>query len=357
MPAHLPRRLTACALGAVLTLGLLAGCGSSGSDGAKTQTKGSNVDFGPEGKVPITPAKAKGCRTPAAAKKLTTAPDVAAPTDSERTLRVADDIPGCGDVATRASTVTVQYVLKARSSGKVVDSSWKSGQPFTTTLGQGQVIPGWDHAIPGMRAGGRRTLLLGPAEGYGATGSPPAIAANDTLVFVIDLLALGSTDPTETNGSGGSNSSTTPRPTPPPIPTTPADAPGCRTPEAAKAETTAPDPAAPTQAETSIAVTDDIAGCGALVKATSTVTVQYVLKARSSGQTVDSSWKRGQPFDVQLGQGQVIPGWDDGIPGMRAGGRRTLVIGPDFAYGAAGRPPQIAASDTLLFTIDVLSVK
>jgi peptidylprolyl isomerase len=338
--------------------GLLAGCSSSGSAGTKTETKGSAVDFGPEGKVPTTPAKVKGCRTGADAKKSKTAPEVDAPATAERSLRVADDIPGCGELATKSSTVTVQYVLKARSTGKVVDSSWKGGQPFTTTLGQGQVIPGWDHAIPGMRAGGRRTLLLGPDEGYGATGQPPDIAADDTLVFVIDLLSVGT--PTGADGANGTGETTVPTrtaPPPPPIPTTPANAPGCRTPDAAKANTTAPDPAAPTAAETSITVVDDIPGCGDLVGPKSTITARYVLKARSSGKTVDSSWTRGKPFTVPLGQGQIIPGWDDAIPGMRAGGRRTLVLGPAFAYGAAGRPPQVAANDTLLFTIDVLSVK
>jgi peptidylprolyl isomerase len=130
----------------------------------------------------------------------------------------------------------------------------------------------------------------------------------------------------------------------------------CRTVEGAAAETTAPDPTVPEDAVTGIEKVDDLVGCGDEVEATSTVTVHYVLKSQSSGAVVDSSWDRGTPFDVTLGQQQVISGWEEGIPGMRAGGRRTLVLGPDYGYGVAGSPPDIAPNDTLVFVVDVLSV-
>jgi peptidylprolyl isomerase len=130
----------------------------------------------------------------------------------------------------------------------------------------------------------------------------------------------------------------------------------CRTVDAAVAETTAPDPTVPDEGITELETTDDIVGCGDEVQADSAVQVHYVLKSQSSGQVVDSSWERGQPFDVTLGAGQVIKGWDEGIPGMKAGGRRTLVLGPDYGYGAAGSPPDIAPGDTLVFVVDVLSV-
>ncbi|MBX3287066.1 MAG: FKBP-type peptidyl-prolyl cis-trans isomerase [Actinobacteria bacterium] len=130
----------------------------------------------------------------------------------------------------------------------------------------------------------------------------------------------------------------------------------CRTVEVALEEKTAPDPTVPAKGIEGIEKTDDIVGCGDEVQADSSVQVHYVLKSQSSGQVVDSSWERGQPFDVTLGVGQVIKGWDEGIPGMRAGGRRTLVLGPDYGYGAAGSPPDIAPGDTLVFVVDVLSV-
>jgi peptidylprolyl isomerase len=76
--------------------------------------------------------------------------------------------------------------LATYSSGKVVQSSWTS-QPFTFTVGLGDVIPGWDNGVIGMKVGGRRELIIPPADGYGAESPGPGISANDTLVFVIDL--------------------------------------------------------------------------------------------------------------------------------------------------------------------------
>lgn len=169
---------------------LLAACGSSsGSDGTATTTTAASSGSGTP-KIPVTPAGAKGCRTAADAAKQAKPPAVTVPAKAETSIAVTDDIPGCGDLVTKSSTVSVQYILKSRASGQVVDSSWSRNEPFSVTLGQGQVISGWDLGIPGMRAGGERTLTLGPDYGYGAAGQPPTIAANDTLVFVIDVLSV-----------------------------------------------------------------------------------------------------------------------------------------------------------------------
>jgi peptidylprolyl isomerase len=86
--------------------------------------------------------------------------------------------------------VTVQYVLATYSARKVIQSSW-TGQAFQFTLGAGQVIPGWDKGVPGMRVGGRRELIIPPSLGYGSQSPGAGIAANDTLVFVIDLQKIG----------------------------------------------------------------------------------------------------------------------------------------------------------------------
>jgi peptidylprolyl isomerase len=76
----------------------------------------------------------------------------------------------------------------------------------------------------------------------------------------------------------------------------------------------------------------------------------------ADGTPFDDSWSRGQPFDVQLGAGMVITGWDDGLVGARAGDRRRLVIGYDNAYGPEGRPPTIPEEATLVFEIDIVAV-
>jgi peptidylprolyl isomerase len=113
-------------------------------------------------------------------------PSGSAPTQ----LESADLITGTGAVAADGDNVTVQYVLATYSSHKVIQSSWTS-QPFQFVLGEGQVIPGWDKGVVGMRVGGRRELIIPPALGYGAQSPGPGIAANDTLVFVIDLQKVG----------------------------------------------------------------------------------------------------------------------------------------------------------------------
>jgi FKBP-type peptidyl-prolyl cis-trans isomerase len=96
-------------------------------------------------------------------------------------------------------------------------------------------------------------------------------------------------------------------------------------------------------------------GDGAVATATSQVRVQYT-GWLASGQKFDSSRDRGEPFDVTLGQGQVIEGWDEGIPGMKVGGRRKLIIPPALAYKDQGYPPTIPPNATLTFTVELLAV-
>jgi peptidylprolyl isomerase len=104
-------------------------------------------------------------------------------------------------------------------------------------------------------------------------------------------------------------------------------------------------------------VTDDIVtGDGAEAKAGDTVEVEYVGVAQSTGQEFDSSWERDEPFSFPLGGGQVIPGWDEGIVGMKEGGRRLLVIPPDLAYGTQSPSPDIGPNETLIFVVDLKKV-
>jgi peptidylprolyl isomerase len=98
-------------------------------------------------------------------------------------------------------------------------------------------------------------------------------------------------------------------------------------------------------------------GDGAEARAGDTVEVEYVGVSYSNGKEFDSSWERPEPFTFQLGAGQVIPGWDQGIAGMKVGGRRELVIPPDLAYGEQGSPPAIKPNETLVFVVDLLDVQ
>jgi peptidylprolyl isomerase len=86
------------------------------------------------------------------------------------------------------------------------------------------------------------------------------------------------------------------------------------------------------------------------------VSVHYVGVAWSTGSQFDASWDRNEPFDFRLGAGQVIQGWDEGVAGMKVGGRRTLTIPPDMAYGSRGAGGVIKGGETLVFVVDLLNV-
>ncbi len=102
---------------------------------------------------------------------------------------------------------------------------------------------------------------------------------------------------------------------------------------------------------------DLIEGSGANAKAGDQVTVQYVGVGFDSRKEFDASWDRGEPFSFQLGAEEVIPGWDQGIVGMKAGGQRQLAIPADLAYGEAGFPPAIKPNEALVFVVDLLDVE
>lgn len=101
---------------------------------------------------------------------------------------------------------------------------------------------------------------------------------------------------------------------------------------------------------------DLVEGSGAEAKSGDDVTVQYVGVGYDSGKEFDASWDRGEPFTFQLGSSQVISGWEQGVEGMKVGGRRELTIPAELAYGEAGSPPAIGPNETLVFVIDLLKV-
>jgi peptidylprolyl isomerase len=113
-----------------------------------------------------------------------------------------------------------------------------------------------------------------------------------------------------------------------------------------------PDGPAPKELQTK----DLIVGTGPEARVGQTATMEYVGVSYSDKKQFDASWDTGRPFTFPLGEGRVIKGWDQGIPGMKVGGRRQLIIPPDLAYGEAGYPPVIKPNETLVFVVDLVSV-
>jgi peptidylprolyl isomerase len=113
---------------------------------------------------------------------------------------------------------------------------------------------------------------------------------------------------------------------------------------------TVPGGAAPTTLQTK----EIIKGTGLEAKAGQSVTVNYVGVLYHGGKEFDASWRRSEPFTFMLGKGQVIKGWDQGVAGMKVGGRRELIIPAELAYGKTGSPPTIPANAPLVFVVDLL---
>ena len=171
-------------------------------------------------------------------------------------------------------------------------------------LGIGQVIVGLDEGVAGMRVGGRRRIVVPPDKGYGEQGTT-LVPGNATLLLEVELVAA---------------------------------------------------------AEAPFEVTDLRIGDGEEATNGSSLQMAYqgwlydLLAPEKKGDIFDSTTAEA-PFSFTLGLGRVIVGWDLGVPGMRVGGRRRIVIPHELAYGAAGRPPQIPGYATLLFEVELLAVE
>ncbi len=168
-------RTAALAATCVAALGLTA-CGSSkGAPAAFSSTAGCHVG------VSLTKADKPTIQVPSCAKK-------------PATLQTTDIIAGKGRAAQAGDAVVVKYIGYGFDNKKEFDASWDNGLGTfkVAPLGQAQVIDGWNQGLIGAKPGARRLLVIPPSLGYGAAGYPPAISPSETLVFVIDVVSVGS---------------------------------------------------------------------------------------------------------------------------------------------------------------------
>jgi peptidylprolyl isomerase len=167
----------------------VAGCGgssdSSTESSASTEAGGSSTKSG-EGSGESSESVPKASPTKKKTKPTVTVPKGVSP----KNFAVKEIEEGTGPEAKVGDKVTVQYVGVGYDSEEEFDSSWSRNEPFSFTLGAGEVIKGWDQGVDGMKVGGRRELLIPGNLAYGPEGRPPTIGPNETLIFVIDLLAV-----------------------------------------------------------------------------------------------------------------------------------------------------------------------
>ena len=223
----------------------------------------------------------------------------AAETTTPSGLRYVDLVAGAGASPQTGNLVTVHYVGTLEN-GAQFDSSRDRGEPFTFQIGVGDVIAGWDEGVASMKVGGKRKLTIPPDLAYGSRGAGSAIPPNATLIFEVELLEVK-------------------------------EAP-------------------------QVQIEDIVVGSGPEVKKGDTITVNYT-GTLADGVKFDSSLDRDQPFSVQIGVGNVIKGWDQGLIGMKVGGKRRLTIPPELGYGERGAGGVIPPNATLIFEVELLEVK
>jgi peptidylprolyl isomerase len=190
--------LRSCAALALTSLAVAGiGCGGdngSSNDNAATQTETQTTEQ-PTTPPPSTTPRAKKVKPSAGEADIAAKPKIPKGSGSPPSNLVREDlIVGKGKRANSGDTVRVQYVGVLFDNGKEFDASWRNSGPgavFSFPLGGGQVIPGWDRGVVGMREGGRRKLIIPPDLAYGADGYAPKIPPNATLIFDIDLKRVG----------------------------------------------------------------------------------------------------------------------------------------------------------------------
>jgi FKBP-type peptidyl-prolyl cis-trans isomerase len=267
------------------------------------------------------------------AKPTVTIPSIKPPAN----LQVHQLISGRGELVAKGDLAVADltaYTWSGTAHKKISQLSTGHPQPLSV----GSTISGLDKGLAGSRVGSRLLLTIPPKDGFGSKGdSSLGVSGKDTLVFVVDVLgsyqktAIAHGTPEAVNGTALPTVGTSSPGTVPPV----------RIPQTG--------PPATLQVQTLIQ------GTGPVVKKGKLLVAQYEGVNWRTGKIFDSSWKHGAPAGFQIGTGQVIKGWDDGLVGKRVGSQVLLVVPPADGYGTAGSSQAgITGTDTLVFVVDIL---
>ncbi len=234
-------------------------------------------------------------------------------------LKYYDLAAGSGTKAEAGQLISVHYTVW-REAGEVVDSTLDRGRAFRFILGAGQVLPGLDEGVAGMKVGGTRQLFIPPELGYGERGYGLMIDPTENIVYEVMLVDV--------------------QPPPPPSP----DAPR----EVSESDYTV--------TGSGLKYYDFEVGDGPEARKSQMVEIHYT-GWLTDGVKFDSSLDYGNPMQIPIGVGGVLPGMDEGIMGMRVGGVRQLIIPPELAYGEEGAEGFIPPNAALIFEIELLDVQ
>lgn len=225
---------------------------------------------------------------------------------------------GRGDFPVSGQKVKVHYTGKLLD-GTVFDSSVERGTPYEFIVDQSSVIKGWHKGIPLFRVGSKGTIYLPPSLGYGSQDRGK-IPPNSSLIFEIEVLEIVKSEADVLKDYLQSNNINANR------------------------------------SADGIYYVVHKEGTGPKPMPGQRVTVHYT-GMLLNGKKFDSSVDRGMPFEFNIGKGEVIQGWDKGIPLFNVGSKGTLYLTSDLGYGQRGFPPNIPPSSTLIFDIEVLGTK
>jgi peptidylprolyl isomerase len=301
------------ALTAVLALGACGGSGASkGSALDQIQVAGGSDTTAPTVTVKPKPLSVK-----------------------ETTTRVVK--AGTGEVVKGNEIVSLRYVLVNGKDSSVLDNNYGK-QNLGLNLGAAGLLPGLKKGLENQKVGSRILVAMPPKDAFGSQGNADIkVGANDTIVFLMDVLStekpLQSAEGTAVKPAAG-------------LPTVTMN-------EGRAATISIPKGAKPPTKTVGQLL---IQGTGDKVKAGQTIRVTYTGALWKDGKNFDSSANSAQGyFETVIGQKQVIKAWDDQLVGKPVGSRVLLVVPPADGYGAAGSPPKISGTDTLVFVVDILA--
>ncbi len=301
----------------IAALSLLAACGSAEGTDADTTVETSVAGSLPVATDAVATSAAPATDAPTTAAPNPDKPKVEIPANLPTELVVTDLVEGTGPAAKAGDVVLVNYVGVRSADGTEFDNSYDRGQPFSVTLGAGMVIKGWDEGLVGIKQGGRRQLDIPADLAYGDTPQGDIIQPGDALTFVVDAVAVvslpdASQAPTVTV-TGGPN----------------VDA---------------------------IATVDLVTGEGTEIASGQQVYIHLLAFRADTGEQLDSTWTSGAPLDFVYDSGGLMPSIEQGMAGMKVGGRRQITIPFAEGFGPDGNPQLgLPPSVDLVLVIDLLA--